>query len=224
VHRDPLPRLDFEPYRPVRWPDGPRRPLPTRNAPLPVDLSSLLEERQTRRDFTSEVSDTDLGDLLWLTCRSRSSRQSPFGPDQESRPHPSAGAMHPIHVLVSREDAPWSRYDPVEHALVQILDTHGNAAQVRRTAAKLVEVERGVLIALVAEPGKTAAKYENPESLVWRDAGVVLGYLSIVAEALGLAFCPLGITADEYLAHLSPTPGGLHGAGVAILGGSSVAR
>lgn len=218
-----MPRLDLEPYRPVRWPDGLRRPLPARNVPLPVDLSSLLEERQTRRHFTSEISDTDLGDLLWLTCRSRSSRPSPFGPDQESRPHPSAGAMHPIHVLVSRRDDPWSRYDPVGHALVQILDSHENAAQVRRAAGELVELEQGVLIALVAEPGKTAAKYENSESLVWRDAGVVLGYISIIAEALALPFCPLGITADQYLANLAPSPGRLHGAALAVLGGTASA-
>jgi len=224
VHRDPVPRLDLQPHQPVRWPDGPRRVLPAPSAPLPVDLTCLLEGRQTRRDFTSEVSDVHLGELLWLTCRSRSSRPSPFGPDQESRPYPSAGAMHPIHVLITRRDDPWSRYDPVGHALVEILNSHENAAQVRRAAGQLVELDRGTLIALVAEPGKTAAKYENPESLIWRDAGVVLGYISILAEALALAFCPLGITADEYLATLLPSSGRLHGAGLAILAGISVAR
>lgn len=132
--------------------------------------------------------------------------------------------MHPIHVLVSRRDDPWERYDSVEHALVQILDSHENAAQIRRAAGELVEVEQGVLIALVAEPGKTAAKYENPESLVWRDAGVVLGYISIIAEALALPFCPLGITADKHLANLAPSPGRLHGAALAVLGGTASAR
>jgi hypothetical protein len=73
-----------------------------------------------------------------------------------------------------------------------------------------------LLMALVCEPGKTAAKYEHFESLVWRDAGVVLGYMSIVAEALGLNFCPLGLVGDPW----PPEQGGtllLKGAGLAAL-------
>ncbi|WP_169732561.1 hypothetical protein [Derxia gummosa] len=75
------------------------------------------------------------------------------------------------------------------------------------------------MLALIVEPGKTAAKYVNPESLVWRDAGVVLGYMSIVAEVLGLSFCPLGITAHAELTNLFGPNECLFGAGLALLGG-----
>ena len=70
---------------------------------------------------------------------------------------------------------------------------------------------------LVAEPGKTAAKYANSESLVWRDAGVLLGYMSVVAEALGLGFCPLGITGQAYVSALS-ADARLTGVGLAVVG------
>jgi hypothetical protein len=126
--------------------------------------------------------------------------------------------MHPIHVLVSAEMATWSRYDPVEHALVAIPGSETNAAAVRAAAGQLLSVERGLVVALVAEPGKTAAKYTDPESLIWRDAGVVLGYMSVVAEALGLSFCPLGITGNRCLADILPLHADLHGVGLAILG------
>lgn len=71
---------------------------------------------------------------------------------------------------------------------------------------------------LVAEPGMYAAKYQACESLVWRDAGVLVGYLSLVAEVLGLDFCPLGSTGGSALGYLDQQPQ-LLGVGVALVGG-----
>jgi hypothetical protein len=126
--------------------------------------------------------------------------------------------MHPIHVLVGECNAPWWRYDPVRHALVELPESAANCALARCAADELVAVGRGLLLGLVAEPGKTAAKYINPETLIWRDAGVVLGYMSVVAEVLGLSFCPLGITGNAQLSHLL-APRLLFGVGLALLGG-----
>lgn len=214
---EPRPYASPQPYDPVTWPDGARVQLEPRSSALPVNLTELLEQRQTRRDFTRELTAADLGEFLWLACRSRSSRPGPYGTPQESRPHPSAGGMHPIHVLVARDGQPWQRYDPVKHALVEVRGSEAAAAGARASAGELVPLERGVLLALVAEPGKTAAKYSNHESLVWRDAGVVLGYMSLVGEALGLSFCPLGITGDVHVRALNAGER-LMGTGLAVLG------
>ena len=53
---------------------------------------------------------------------------------------------------------------------------------------------------------------------MWRDAGVVLGYMSLVAEALSLAFCPLGITGEPFLTDYLSTASRLKAVGLAILG------
>ncbi|MCM2310914.1 MAG: nitroreductase family protein [Steroidobacteraceae bacterium] len=184
---------------------------------MTVDLATLIEQRQTRRDFSNGVSDGALGEFLWLTCRNRSSRPSPYGFNQESRAHPSAGAVHPIHVLVGREGASWARYDPTEHALVTLPGSEDNLAAVRDQANQLLELQQGLVLGLAAEPGKSAAKYENSETLVWRDAGVVLGYMSLIAEALQLAFCPLGISGNPSLSSILHGRSDLFGAGLAIL-------
>jgi hypothetical protein len=102
--------------------------------------------------------------------------------------------------------------------LVEVSGTDSLAERARRAAGELLPVDHGALIALVAETGKTAAKYENHCSLVWRDAGVVLGYLSLIAEALDLAFCPLGLTGHDFVAPIAP-PGVLEGVGFALVGG-----
>ena len=214
---DPTPRGQPEIYEPFVWPAGRSLQLAPRNQTLEVDLAALLEQRQTRRDFKRPLDDVMLGEFLWLACRNRSSRSSPFGSDQESRVHPSAGAMHPIHVLFSRTATPWMLYDTVGHALIELLGSADSVAAARELAGHLLPLEQGALLGLVAEPGKTAAKYEDHETLIWRDAGVVLGYMSLVAEALGLAFCPLGITGQPYLTDYLSDNSSLWSVGLAVL-------
>lgn len=217
---EPVPRSQPRRYEAIVWASGSKTLLRPKEC-LNVDLGAVFEKRQSRREFLHDPSDDDLGDLLWLIGRCRSSRPSLFGPDQESRPYPSAGAMHPIHILVARAGNDWYRYEPVDHSLVELPGTASSAQAARDAAEKLLVLGRGLLVALVCEPGRTGAKYEHPESLVWRDAGVVLGYLSIVAEALGMPLCPLGLTGDPYVRELIPARvGDLVGAGLAVLGGA----
>jgi hypothetical protein len=71
-----------------------------------------------------------------------------------------------------------------------------------------------------AEPGKTFSKYTEANSLIWRDAGVLLGYFSFVAHALQLSFCPLGITGECWASQLDKQ-GRLVGVGLAIVGAST---
>ncbi len=215
---DPVPRALPMRHESYVWPNGATTPLTPREKPLELDLAALTSERQTRRAFGKRLDDAALGDFLWLACRNRSSRPSAFGPDQESRVHPSAGGMHPIHVLLADETGPWLRYDPLKHALVELTGSDAGAAAGREAASSLVELGHGTLIGLLAEPGKTAAKYEHHESLVWRDAGVVLGYMSVMAQALGLSFCPLGITGRPHLTAHLPKASVLEAAGLAVVG------
>ncbi len=215
---EPKPHATAKQYESLQWPTGTRRSLCPYSQPLPLDLTRLLEERQTSREFNGELTDEMLGGFLWLACRNRSLRPSPYGVPQESRPHPSAGGMHPIHVFIAKPDGPWHRYDPVEHALVEVPASDQSARDSRAQANMLVHLDRGTLIGLLAEPGKTSAKYENHDSLVWRDAGVILGYMSVVAAALRLSFCPLGALGEPHLSSISPDPTRVHAAGLSIVG------
>lgn len=205
-------------YEPVSWPSGTSILLPPRSSPLVVDVVQMMEQRSTKRTFSRELSLQALGEFLWLACRSRSSWPSMYGPNQESRPHPSAGALHPTHVLIGRDGGVLQRYDPSAHTLIEVIGSEAGSAEAFRAARASLELGRGCVLALVAEPGKTGAKYEHPDSLVLRDAGVVLGYMSVVAEALGLAFCPLGITGENLVVQGLPSAGALRGVGLAVVG------
>lgn len=214
---EPMPRHTPAPYSPLHWRQGPITPLePVGNVAV-ADLNTVLQRRRTRREF-EPLSLSLLGQLLGLSCQTHAVRASPFGFDQELRACPSAGALHPIHVLCQREPGGmWERYDPLSHALVGVLDSLDLARAARTCADSIVTSTGATLLALVAEPGRTEAKYAHPESLVWRDAGVVIGYLALVAEALGLSLCPLGTTGNAFVSPLA-AGGGLEGVGLLLVG------
>jgi SagB-type dehydrogenase family enzyme len=179
----------------------------------------MLANRRSRRDFAAPATLDDLAALLELCCRTRELQASDLGFDLEFRPHPSAGAIHSVHTLVQRQvDEDWMYYDAQAHQLVSLPNTSDVANAARNAANELVPAAKASLVALVAEPDKAAAKYQNPGSLIWRDAGVLLGYFSICAEALALSFCPLGITGQPMLDRELDEQGRLFGVGMALLG------
>ncbi|MFO6292409.1 hypothetical protein, partial [Pseudomonas aeruginosa] len=69
----------------------------------------------------------------------------------------------------------------------------------------------------LAEPGKTLGKYQDGCSLIWRDAGALLGVMALTATAQGLNFCPLGITGEPWASGLADQSK-LFGVGLALLG------
>lgn len=217
----PSPRDRVGQYTEVSWPRGQRTQLAAFDGDLTVDVAAALGTRQTRRNFSAPISLDELGHLLWLACRTFTSRPSGMGFDLENRPHPSSGGIHPIHLVLQRSDGgALERYNTRDHSLEELPGSELLASRLRAAADTAVATQASTLIALVAEPGKTAAKYTHSASLVMRDAGVILGYLSLCSEVLGLNFCPLGMTGDGYLQSLDEQ-GKLRGVGLALIGARS---
>ncbi|WP_229427561.1 nitroreductase family protein [Methylomonas fluvii] len=158
-----------------------------------------------------------LGSLLWVCCHTQELGSDHLGFPLSRRPSPSGGAIHPVHLLVLLpQENCWYRYDPKEHALHET-PSKLDATIVRSSMQTIVAAPSATLFILAAEPEMTAAKYEASASLVWRDAGVILGILAIAAEALDLSFCPLGVTGEPWVSQLLEQPG-LFGVGCAFVG------
>lgn len=214
---NPAPRQEPGVYTPWQWPVLRSIALPAATEALHV-LPDAFLERRSRRAFAPIELD-QLSTLLWHTLHCLRTGESPLGFALQQRPIPSAGAIHPVHMLlqVPGEDGVWARYNPLTHAL----DVIGPTADVLRglctEADQVVSAQSGSLLLFVAEPAMTAAKYENADSLVWRDAGVIQGALAIAAEALSLNYCLLGITGDPWVGRLSEQCQ-LVGVGLAALG------
>ena len=207
-----------QPYSPLVWPSGNRTLLDhaASQRSCHAELGQLLRTRRTERQFDA-ISDADLGAWLDLCCRSELVQGSIYGFDLRWKPTPSAGAIHPIHLVLGTPGlATWRRYDDVGHGLVDVPSAL-DARDVHRFVQDVLPAPHATVILLAAEVGKTAAKYDHPASLVWRDAGALLAVMGLAAHALSLAFCPLGVTGEPWVGRLLDQQG-LFGVGAAFVG------
>lgn len=215
---NPFPRIQPLTYRPIEWPieEVFFLPPPLEGNLLPP-MRSVIESRRTRREFGS-LDHYLLSEWLWLVAREMVAGHSRLGFALTQRPAPSAGAIHPIHIVLSLPEMDgWQLYLPDKHALALLSQPNQTRDVVRNELLPVLDIQSGIVIRLIAEPGMTAAKYENADSLVWRDAGVLTGQMALVAEAFACNFCPLGITGNEWCASLK-LEDCLAGVGLAVLG------
>jgi len=214
--KNPRPRPEPLRYAPIAWPTSALVPLPDDPIPETPRFDAVIESRRTRYEFAT-LSDEQLAALMHLTCRVQVSFAGPLSFAQSFRPVPSAGAIHPLHVVLHRPgDASLQRYDPHEHGLRQ-LEAPVEVMALRAAMNEVIEAPSATLMLLVAEPGMTASKYADFASLVWRDAGVLLGAIALAAEALSLNFSPMGVTGEPWASQLIPGAP-LAGVGAAFIG------
>lgn len=158
-----------------------------------------------------------VGELLWASCRTQFVGNDSLGFPISRRPTPSAGAIHPIHIIVNVPGLEyWHRFDPDQGRLVE-LPTSVRVDDVRASLEEVLSGPNAALMLFVAEPAMTAAKYEQSASLVWRDAGALQGILAVTAEALNIGCVLLGVTGDPWSTQLLEQPG-LQGVGAAFVG------
>lgn len=215
---NPAPKTEPQACQPMPWPEGERLQLDSLapSSSCPTSIDQFLRTRRTERQL-GQVTDADLANWLDLGCRAQLVQGSTHGCDISLRPAPSAGAIHPIHlVLTAPGESAWRRYDGVDHALIGVSSAL-DARDVHGAMQDVLPAPDATLVLLAAEVGKTAAKYDHPASLVWRDAGALLAVMGLAAHALGLGFCPLGVTGEPWVSRLLEQRG-LFGVGAAFVG------
>lgn len=215
---NPVPRDCPQRCEPISWPPGESLLLDSLASRLPsaAQIDDFLKTRRTERQLGA-ISDDALGSWLDLGCRALLVEGSVYGFDISFRPAPSAGAIHPIHLLLAMPgSSTWRRYDAIDHALIDVPSAL-DAREVHKAMQDVMSASDGTLVLFAAEVGKTAAKYDHPASLVWRDAGALLAVMGLAAHARSLGFCPLGVTGEPWIGRLLEQRG-LFGAGAAFVG------
>lgn len=180
----------------------------------------ILESRKSRRSCR-ELDLFSLGKLFFLSARVKSSELNETGLQIQKRNVPSAGALHSIDCFVSKIGSPdWYVYNPYKHSFDRLSLNEPDLIEAHKQECFnfLPGMQAGYLIWYVCDIERLKSKYENPESLMYRDSGVLSGIQSLIAEALGLPFCLVGRLGYEEASKLSDKRD-LIGAGAAIVGG-----
>lgn len=195
--------------------------------PIPQDTNgrsfmSVIARRQSRRELQRPSMD-DISALLWHTAKTRRTWQEPAGAVWQHRPVPSAGGRHPIDLLLVgtvTEHRMIARYDSLAHAIIEITMPQPSAlaALIAEVRTILPSASDALVILFAAQIGKTLSKYKDGESLIWRDAGALDATLNLVAEALGLGYCALGITGEPWLSQALKSDSLVYGVGGGAFG------
>ena len=217
---DPAPRAEPKAYDQVAWPV--HRSIRIREAvpPVAADFLSILEGRRSERT----LSRAPLREILNFLSYATAPRQLwGSGPIRSRRPAHSAGALHPIEVILVTGRNPRILRTRPSALLVDVL-TASCPEAARRLVAKVQEIlprSECDLIVLIADRARVDAYYENPDQLIMRDAGALMQTLHFCATAARLGFCPLGISGRDLADALFERKGSMIGVGVAAVGRSS---
>ena len=163
-----------------------------------------LAELRRSNTHLSALADQQLGELLWFSAKVIQTHVQPNGYTLTHRPSASAGARHPIDLLVTKpsQSKVLHYYNPFEHTLNALKLDETIVDDLISHVNENIVIGEATLIWFIAHPDRTAAKYDNPQSLIWRDAGALLHCIQSTGAAMGLASCPVGTLAEPYLSLL----------------------
>jgi hypothetical protein len=210
---DPQP-LGDGPYVDYAWPIESSRLFEPFSAPLGRSFVDVFERRRSIRALSPAPLELTVGALLFA-LKPRFWKEGD-ALRRSRRPALSAGALHPISVLLFDELAVF-RLNADSCMLEKLtFPTEARDAWVSK-CHRILPTANGTFLTLVADMARPMSAYAHSETLVWRDAGAMLQALALVAELFGLGFCPLGILGNEVASAL-PSGKQLLAVGAAAIG------
>jgi SagB-type dehydrogenase family enzyme len=192
------------------------KPLIKNSSPV-LDVVGGRRSRRTFKPLTSE----QLNALLWHSSRTINLSPPVLKVRWEHRPAPSAGGRHPIDVLIVQRERGEDKlflYQSIPHALATLKADQENIDGLVLAAERVLPRQEATVLWFGAQFERTLSRYENGDSLVWKDAGALTATFAFVAEALNLNFCPIGVTGEPYLSQCLETIK-VTGVGGAYIGG-----
>lgn len=167
-----------------------------------TDFFDILETRKTHRTFKM-MSLKDISSLFWFSQRYTAKYDDLT--NRVKTPIPTAGALASVQTLLITPSNDVWLYNPFNHRINVIESEVNSIKYIRKSASEFFEIGDGFILLFFSSRSFISEYYENPDSLVLREAGVLLGNLALIAEAFKLSFCPLGTTAKDWFNHLLDT-------------------
>ncbi len=183
------------------------------------NLFQAIKDRSSIREF-NPITVERISAVLWYSARIVAYTIQDNGYILSKRPSPSAGARHPIDIIVALPGSirEFFYYNPMNHTLNK-LDLDANlASEFIMHINHLLDSASATIVWFIAHPDRTEAKYNNSESLIWRDAGALIYCFQLVCTALEVNSCPLGTLGDPYIHDLFKDYGHTFGVGGLLIG------
>lgn len=214
----PKPNEDF--VREIEFPVLRELALPFPLEERIMNFSEVLKMRRSNREFGA-ISIESLSEVLFLSTHVKHEISNSIGYQLSYRPVPSAGARHPIEIFISSvsifKNEKLHRYAPFHHRIQELAFKESICAKLRaHLTESFPENELATIMWFVAFPEKTEAKYDNAESLIWRDIGALAATIQLTCTFLGLNCCISGTLGYPFINELFNEYNHLSGGAVLI--------
>jgi SagB-type dehydrogenase family enzyme len=166
---------------------------------------NVLNDRKSERNF-SKLSIDDLSSILWHSAKVKKIVSINNGYILTTRNYPSAGSMHPIDIFVSLPNTLVKRdifyYNPFAHELSRLTLNRSLLSHFFYTINNCLNCKNSTIIWFGAFSSIVDSKYRNPDSLIWRDAGVLLMTFQLTASALSFNSCAVGTLGEPFFSKM----------------------
>ena len=177
-------------------------------------LTAVIEGRRSvRLQHAHPIGLQRLGEFLYRVARIRGRHSAGDKGEYSSRPCPSGGACHELEIYVNVGDtagvsAGFYWYDPLAHGLCRVrepdADTHALLQQAYESTGGLGRPQ--VLFILAARFQRVSWKYDAiAYATILKNTGVVYSTMYLVATAMGLAPCAIGLGDADLFARVAGT-------------------
>lgn len=186
-----------------------------------VDFFKVISNRKSHRSFLRGLEVEELSELLWFIAKVHKITIDNYKNIIEYYSNtPSSGALKTIDIFIidiNEFSDNLFFYNPIGHSLEMIETNSENIKHLRGEVEKVLDGRRGTILIFGAYLKNIKAKYKHHENLVWRDSGVYYSSTYLVAEALDIGCCGLGITFEPFLSNILKNKD-TYGVGGVILG------
>lgn len=189
--------------------------------PLKISFDTVLEKRKSLRSF-NHITIQDISDLLWHVAKVKTIFQQENGYILTHRGTASAGARHPIDIIISNSQLlsaeDFHYYNPFEHSLNKLAIPRNDKAAFFQHIEGIIDTTNATIIWFVAHKKRTSAKYSYADSLIYRDAGALIQAIQMVCAAMDINSCAIGSLGEPFISSFFNNQTGVSGAGGILIG------
>lgn len=163
------------------------------------DFLDVLRERRSVKHLGG-CSIEKLSEILFHAVKPYTIYKDDYDMTVYRSASPSAGGRHPIDILVGlreNDERQIFLYEPLSHSLLRLDIPLESQCEFCEDVNQTLPLGDSVLVWFSVQYMRTASKYTDYESLVWRDVGAQLSCLQQVAKYVGMDSCPIGYLAEE---------------------------
>jgi hypothetical protein len=160
-----------------------------------------------------------LSEILFFAVKPYCIGEDDYGAIVYRSAAPSAGGRHPIDVLVGIKEGHRRHlflYQSLNHSLRRLAIADDLQNRFYNDVEQTLPFGDSTLLWFSVQYMRTASKYTDYMSLVWRDVGAQLCCLQQAAKYVGIDSCPIGYLAEESFAKMFHTDKLISGGGMIV--------